>query len=334
MVKAIKPKILIAIIVAPLAFFDLQARAAELTAAIIRMDFIIGGKHAPWFVALEKGFYSKRGLQAKIQSTMGSADTVRTMAAGGADFGFADIGTMIVARSRGAAVQVGAQFGYLPATVLWREDTDIKSVWDLKGKSYTNNPEQSLWFLMPAYCRINKLDCKSLRLREMAAALQPAALVAKKVDFILAYRASNDEVAELAAVKQGIKLRRMFMKDNGLDIYGSGLIVKDIDINNRPEFVRAYIEGTLEGLRYAQDRPEDSLKILFKNKPELDRALTTMQLKNALAEVFIPLESTQVSLGHMIPEVMGKTVKVVNEYFDISRRIAVREVYSNQFIKR
>ena len=65
------------------------------------MDFIIGGKHAPWFVALEKGFYAKRGLNATIQSSTGSADTVRTIGSGGADFGFADISTMIVAKSRG-----------------------------------------------------------------------------------------------------------------------------------------------------------------------------------------------------------------------------------------
>jgi hypothetical protein len=30
-----------------------QLGAAELQPANIRMDFIIGGKHAPWFVALE-----------------------------------------------------------------------------------------------------------------------------------------------------------------------------------------------------------------------------------------------------------------------------------------
>jgi ABC-type nitrate/sulfonate/bicarbonate transport system substrate-binding protein len=36
--------------------FGLQAQAAELIPANVRMDFIIGGKHAPWFVALEKGF--------------------------------------------------------------------------------------------------------------------------------------------------------------------------------------------------------------------------------------------------------------------------------------
>ncbi len=90
-----------------------QVQAAELTPATIRMDFIIGGKHAPWFVALEKGFYAKRGLNVTIQSSTGSADTVRTIGAGGADFGFADIATTIVARSRGTPIQTVAQFGYV-----------------------------------------------------------------------------------------------------------------------------------------------------------------------------------------------------------------------------
>ena len=62
-----------------------QPQAAELKPANVRMDFIIGGKHAPWFVALEKGFYAKRGLNVTIQSSTGSADTVRTIGAGGAE---------------------------------------------------------------------------------------------------------------------------------------------------------------------------------------------------------------------------------------------------------
>lgn len=317
-----------------LGWFGWQAEAAELAPANIRLDFIIGGKHAPWFVALEKGFYSKRGLKATIQGSTGSADTVRTIGAGGADFGFADIATMMVAKSRGAPVQTAAQFGYVPATVMWREDTDIKTLKDLEGKSYAISPGQAQWYLMPAYCRINKVDYKAIRIQETAAPLQPAALVAKKADFIVMYRASNDEVAELAAAKQGIKLKRIFMKDTGLDIYGTGLIVKDEDIKKRPELVRAYVEGTLEGLRYSRDNQEESLKILLKHKPELDAVLTTMQLKNALTEVFLPLESVNVGLGYMKPEIMDKTVKIVNEFFDIERKVSVKEVFTNQFIKR
>lgn len=311
-----------------------QATAAELTPATVRMDFIIGGKHAPWFVALDKGFYAKRGLAVTIQSSHGSADTVRTIGAGGADFGFADMATMIVGKSRGTPVRAVAQFGYVGATILWDQSGPIKSIKDLPGKSWAISPGQAQWFLMPAYCRINKIDFKSIKIQETAPPLQPAALATKKADFIVMYRASNDEIAERAAAKVGMKLTRVFMKDTGLDIYGHGLIAKDEDIKKRPAFVRAYVQGTLEGLRYARDHQEEALKILLKDKPELDPTLTAVQLKDALTEVFLPLESAQIGLGYMKPNIVDKTVRIVNEYFDVGRKVSVKEVFTNQFIKR
>ena len=314
--------------------FGLQAQAAELRPANVRMDFIIGGKHAPWFVALEKGFYAKRGLNVTIQSSTGSADTVRTIGSGGADFGFADISTTIVARSRGMPIQTVAQFGYVPTTIMWREDTNIKQLKDLEGKTYAISPGQAQWYLMPAYCRINKIDYKAIRIQETAAPLQPAALATKKADFIVMYRGSNDEIAELAAKKVGVNLNRIFMKDTGLDIYGTGLVAKEDDVKKRPEFVRAYVEATLEGLRYARDNQEEALKILLKHKPELNESLVTLQLRNALNEVFLPPESIQSGLGYMRPDITEKTVRIVNEFFDIGRKVTAKEVFTNQFIKR
>ncbi|MGH7769334.1 MAG: ABC transporter substrate-binding protein [Candidatus Binatia bacterium] len=302
--------------------------------ATVRLDFILGGKHAPWFVAAEKGFYSKRGLAVTIQPGTGSADTVRAIAAGLADVGFADLTTAIVARSRGSQVQSVAQLGYVATTVMWREETPIKSLKDLEGKSLAISPGQAQWFLMPAFSRLNNIDFKSIKIQETAPALQPAALAAKKVDFILMFRASNDEVAELAAAKQGIKLKRVYMKDNGLNIYGSSLIVKEEDVKRRPEMVRAYVEGTMEGLRYSREHPDEALAILLKQKPELDRELTRIQLKNAVEEVFIPPESLQSGYGYMKPDIMEKTVATTNEYFDVGRKVSVEEVYTNQFIKK
>jgi len=326
--------VVFAIVVAFLVFSGARVESAEPRAATIRLDFIIGGKHAPWYVALEKGFYAKRGLNATIQASTGSADTVRTIGSGGADFGFADIGTTIVAKSRRTPVQIVGQFGYVPATILWRDEGVIKGIQDLAGKSWAISPGQAQWYLMPAYCRINKIDFKAIKIQETAAPIQPAALATKKADFIVMYRASNDEIAEQAATKVGVKLSRIFMKDTGLDIYGTGLIAKDEDVKKRPDFVRAYVEATLEGLRYARDNQEESLKILLKHKPELEPALTTLQLKNALTEVFLPPESANVAIGYMKPEIMEKTVQVVNDYFDVGRKVVSKEVYSNQFVRR
>jgi NitT/TauT family transport system substrate-binding protein len=310
------------------------AEASALTPANVILDFIVGGKHAPWYVALEKGFYAKRGLTLAIQPSTGSADALRTIGSGGGDFGTVDLATMIVAKSRDMPVVAAAQLGYVGATILWRDEGVIKMIKDLEGKTLAISPGLANWYLMPAFCRINNIDFKSIKIQETAGPLLPAALVTRKVDFISMFRASNDEVAEQAAAKVGVKLSRVFMKDNGLDIYGSVLIVKEEDIKKRPEFVRAYIAGTLEGLRYARDNQNEALQILLKHKPELDPLLAAQQLKNAVTEVFLPPELVNVGLGFIKPEIMEKTVKVVNEYFDVGRKLTAKEVYTNQFLHR
>ncbi|MBI2350656.1 MAG: ABC transporter substrate-binding protein [Deltaproteobacteria bacterium] len=329
--KTVLMALIFALTAVPLGFS--LAQAAE-KPTVIRMDFILGGKHAIWFVALDKGFYSKRGLSVTIQPGSGSADTVRAIAAGLADVGFADFTTAIVARSRGASVQAVGQLGYVPATILWREETPIKTLKDLEGKSWAISPGQAQWYLMPAFAKINNIDFKAIKIQETAPALQPAALVAKKADFIVMFRASNDEVTETAATKQGMKLKRIYMKDTGLNIYGSGLIVKEEDVKRRPDMIRAYVEGTMEGLRYARDHQDEALQILLKQKPELNKELTRIQLKNAIEEVFIPPESLESGFGYMKADIMEKTVGITNEYFEGARKVSGEEAYTNQFIKK
>ena len=324
-------------VVGNLSFFSSHLKAAEKakeTPVTIRLDFIIGGNHAPWFVAYEKGFYAKRGLSVTIQPGTGSADTIRTIAAGGADVGFANVSTAIVGRSRGTPIVSVAQLGYVAVTILWREDTDIKTLKNLEGKSWAISPGQAQWFLLPALAKINNLDFASIKVQETAPALQPAALLAKKADFITMFRASNDEVAEMAAAKQGIRLKRIHMRDEGLDIYGSALIAKEDDIKRRPEMIRAYVEATMEGLRYTRDHQEEALGILLKLKPELDKELTRIQIKNGVEEVFIPAESVASGYGYMKPDVMDKTVKITNEFFDVGGKVPVAGVYTNQFIRK
>ena len=310
------------------------AENAKETPVIVRLDFIIGGNHAPWFVAWEKGFYLKRGLNVTVQAGTGSADTIRAIASGTADVGFANISTAVVGRSRGASVVSVAQLGYIAVTVLWRADSDIKTLKDLEGKSWAVSPGQAQWFLLPALARINNLDFASIKIQETAPPLQPAALLAKKADFITMFRASNDEVAEMAATKQGIRLKRFQMRDLGLDIYGSALIVREEDIKRRPQMIRGYVEGTMEGLRYTREHQEEALGILLKHKPELDKELTRIQIKNGVEEVFIPAESVASGYGYMKPDVMEKTVKITNEFFDVATKVPAAGVYTNQFIRK
>jgi NitT/TauT family transport system substrate-binding protein len=124
------------------------------------------------------------------------------------------------------------------------------------------------------------------------------------------------------------------MREVGLDIYGSVLIAREQDIKRRPEMIRAYVEGTMEGLRYSRDHPDEALSILLKLKPELDRELTRTQIRNGVNEIFIPPESVALGYGYMKPDVMEKTVRVTNEFFDVAGKVAAGSVYTNRFIRQ
>src|SRR5438876_9711285 len=65
-----------------------------------QLDWIAYGRHAPFYVALEKDFYSKRDLDVNILQGTGTLQGLRTLIAGQAQFIFNDIGSMMVLRAR------------------------------------------------------------------------------------------------------------------------------------------------------------------------------------------------------------------------------------------
>src|SRR5262245_44196191 len=72
------------------------------------LDFISLGRHAPWYVALGKGYFKDEGLNVTIMPSKGTADAIRTVATGGAEIGFIDIPSLVASGSAGAAVKIVA----------------------------------------------------------------------------------------------------------------------------------------------------------------------------------------------------------------------------------
>src|SRR5258708_34870498 len=64
------------------------------------LDFISLGRHAPWYVALGKGFYKEEGLNVSILPSKGTADAIRSVATGTTEFGFIDIPSLVAAGNK------------------------------------------------------------------------------------------------------------------------------------------------------------------------------------------------------------------------------------------
>src|SRR5258708_18407996 len=73
-----------------------QAQAESVT---FITDFGFHGRHAYYYVALDRGYYKEAGLDATIVRGSGSADAIRKGGAGAAPLGFADAGSLVLARA-------------------------------------------------------------------------------------------------------------------------------------------------------------------------------------------------------------------------------------------
>jgi ABC-type nitrate/sulfonate/bicarbonate transport system substrate-binding protein len=73
--------------------------AEALDSVSLITDFGYNGRHAYFFVALDKGYYKAAGLDVKILRGQGSVDAIRQVGAGNANFGFADTGSLVLARA-------------------------------------------------------------------------------------------------------------------------------------------------------------------------------------------------------------------------------------------
>src|SRR5580704_1426568 len=71
---------------------------------VLMLNWYVYGEHAPFFYGRAKGIYAAAGIELEIQEGRGSGATVQAVAAQTADFGYADVTTMMRAAIKGAPV--------------------------------------------------------------------------------------------------------------------------------------------------------------------------------------------------------------------------------------
>src|SRR5499425_3221835 len=82
-----------------LAILSRPSPSAAIDPVTLITDFGYNGRHAYFFYALDRGYYRDAGLEVKIVRGQGSVDAIRQVGAGNAMFGFADTGSLVLARA-------------------------------------------------------------------------------------------------------------------------------------------------------------------------------------------------------------------------------------------
>jgi NitT/TauT family transport system substrate-binding protein len=230
----------------------------------LRLNWVVAGNHAPFYLAQEKGYWKDCGLDVKMTAGKGSSDTATLVANGSQDFGVSDAVSVVAGRAHGLPVKsIGVLYQSNPSAIVAKKSTGIGTLDDVEGKTWGAVPGASPYLLLKALFKENDIgegDVKEANIAPPGI----AELKTGKVDFITFFA---NEAANVDADPEH-NLSVLPFKDFGQDIYGLTLISNEKYIDAHPDQVSCFTEGVRKGFEAAESDPAAALDALEQGAPE------------------------------------------------------------------
>ena len=297
----------------------------------VQLAWVVGGLHAGFFVAKEKGFYGAKGLDVTINRGFGSGDTAKVVATGAAHFGEVNVPTAIISRGKAIPLSiVGVIIGKAPESILSFAEKGIRKPKDVEGKTFAEASGAAIMVTWPAFAKLAGIDVDKATHIPVEAAAKPAVFFSGQVDWVPGFRPGFDEPIILRARKERKKLSFVRWEDYGWKVYGNGLVTHSDLLKREPKTVANFVSATMDGYAYAIAHPAEALDITLKANPELDRESARLSLLFAIDAVMTQV-SKEKGLGYMEEERMAFQIKLMSDLMKFS---PPKDVYTNQFIQR
>ena len=294
----------------------------------VQLDWIIEGKHVPFYVARDRGFFKKNNLEATLLEGKGSANSATFVDVGQADY----LLTAVQVMSKGAknrAIGIGMAFN--GGGLIFLESSGIKTAKDLEGKSFGTNPSDFAYVLLPAVAGAAKFDAGKVAIKTMEPAVRTPALFEGKIDFMSGTNGSSIQRMAILGKKQGKQVKYLFFKDLGLETYGHVLQAREDRIKNNPDQVKRFVSAVFDAWAWSLKNRKEAFEIFMKANPQNDRDISLAQMEAGLDDVVDP-ETKERGLGFMKEAMMKKSVDIANKYFELSPAVDYKSTYTNQFI--
>ncbi len=309
-----------------------QAQQQKMTDIVFALDFIILGRHAPIFAALEKGYYKEEGLNVKIVPTKGTAEAIQSVESGVSQLGFIDVPSLVIARANGSTVKVvSVIYQKAPFTIFslnpGANATTLKSLEGLKvgtgSGSFVSN-------ITRAMMRKNGLDPNKLETVNVEPSARVAMLASRNIPAVDFYIMSKPGIER--AVKDA-KVSALLLADLGLDLYSNGIGAKESYLKEHPDIVKKFVRATLRGYQFAFKNPKEAAVLERNTAKALNDDITVEELK-IVEDLTVTPDVKKNGIGSFTPEKMKSSVQWMTENGGFPKEKAPKpeDVYATGFL--
>jgi NitT/TauT family transport system substrate-binding protein len=226
-----------------------------------RLNWVVAGNHAPFYLAQQKGFWTRCGLDVSMTPGTGSGATAQLVANGSQEFGLTDAVSITAARAHGLPVKsIGALYQTNPSSILSKKAEGITKLQEVAGKTWGAVPSGSPYLLLKALFK--KYNITTVKEADVPSP-GIAQLKTGQVDFITFF---GNEAANVDPDADK-DLNIVWFKDYGQDIYGLAIATSDDYLKSHPRQVACFRQGVVDGFKEARANPSEALQALYDNAP-------------------------------------------------------------------
>ena len=298
--------------------------AGALTHIRLPMGYIPNIQYAPFYAAVEKGYFKDAGIEIEFDYKF-ETDGVALVGAGEMPFAVVSGEQVLLARAQGLPVTyVAAWYQQYPVSVVAKSEASVIVPQDLKGKKIG----------LPGLFGANYIGLRALlnagKLTEADVTLdaigfnQVELVAAGQQDIVVGYTAN--EPIQLRA--QGIPVTEIRVADYA-QLAANGILSSEKVVAENPELVRAFVGAFLKGLKYTIDNPDEAFALSESHIPnfaELDAAVQ----KQVLATSIEQWKTDR--LGYSDPQAWENMQNVLLDMGLITEKADLNKAFTNQFI--
>lgn len=250
------------------------------------LDWKFEGPAAPYFHALDAGYFADAGLTVTISEGSGSLDAIPKVATGAFPVGFADINSLMrfLDQNPGAPVTaVMMVYDKPPFAVVGRKSLGIEVPADLEGKTLGAPPPDGAWAQFPIFAAETGIDVSKITVEPVGFPTREPMLAGGNVDAITGFSFSSTlNLKRLGVPAEDISV--LLMADHGVDLYGNAIIVNTEFAAANPEQVSSFLRAVAMGWKDAIATPDAAITALMSRNPAADAALETERLQMAISD--------------------------------------------------
>lgn len=286
------------------------------------------GYHAPFFLALERGYYRDQGIDLEIFDGKGSNASIQVITNGTDTFGIANLTAVAIAASKGMPLLgLGALIQKSPDSIISLAGSNIAKPKDIEGKRGAFVPTGAGDRLFPAFAKANDIDVSKIVRRNVGDEARHSSLLQGNADFIIGWSFTD-----------AYKINRekpiappILFSENGVTMLGAGIFTNKKVSDADPQLVKGFLAATAKGLAEALKDPNAAIEALMKARPDSDRDFMSAAM-NSLGR-FVHTPNTQSKqLLWMAKEDWDEASKNLVTYLDVPSSFNADAYYTNKYL--